>query len=330
MDQATMAARLAALRTGVAPDAAPELAPLRHYRPLADAANEYATWSRSSGQRVYTGIREFDAAMRGIAPGELMVVQGYAHSGKTVFVTQLMLHNHAKRVALFTPDETRVLVLVKLTSILHGISAEQLEEQLAAGNSAAESMLRETAEHFGQLAVYEQNLALTQMSDALDEAERVWAAPAQLIIFDYADLLQMEGDSGGKISALKAWGKRRNAPLVVLHQSSRTAGRDGAKVKIDSGNYGGEQQALFVVGVRRKKNQYQSRIEELEEKIATSSSGGTDAMHGMLSDARGDLAEHRNTITFNLVKNKRPPSRLVDDVDYELDPNTGQISRWER
>jgi hypothetical protein len=40
--------------------------------------------------------------------------------------------------------------------------------------------------------------------------------------------------------------------MLVLHQSSRTAGADGKKMTISSGAYGGEQQATHILGVRRK------------------------------------------------------------------------------
>lgn len=303
----------------------------RHYRPLDEAADEYVAWARSANKRIYCGISEFDSAMRGLAPGELMIVQGYAHSGKTVFVTQMMLHNNLKRMALFTPDETRVLILVKLTSILHGVSAERLERHLADGEGWAEEMLRSTArEHFPHLAVFDQSMTAGQMTDALGEAEAEWGDKCQLAVFDYADLALGDGDVPAKITALKSWGRRMEVPLVVLHQSSRMAGRDGAKVKIDSGSHGGEQQATFVVGVRRKKNQFMARVEELQEKIKMAANGGSELYHDLLREAKYDLNEHDKTITFSLVKNKRPPSRLVDDVDYELDPDTGQVSRWDR
>ena len=98
--------RLALLKQGVNPDEVVEEAPpspgllvpdddgFFYYKPWVDAADEYITWAKSPELRVYTGITEFDDAMRGLAPAELMLVVGYAHSGKTVFTTQMLLHNH--------------------------------------------------------------------------------------------------------------------------------------------------------------------------------------------------------------------------------------------
>ena len=37
------------------------------------------------------------------------------------------------------------------------------------------------------------------------------------------------------------------------------------------------------------------------------------------------IPRHRDTITINLVKNKRPPMNLVDDLDFKLNQDTGRI-----
>lgn len=336
--------RLDLLRNGVDPDAAEllrdevvahELAEipqdLRLYDPWVNAADEYIAWSQHPERRVYTGIEEFDAAMRGLAPSELLLVVGYAHSGKTVYATQVMLHNHDKRVALFTPDETRVLVLVKMASILHGVSAEELEDRLAASDPGAEELLRDVArQHFPQFAVFDEISALSAMDKALDECEQVWGAPAQLVAIDYLDLVSGEGeDLPGKMNAVKSWGKRRGVPLIVLHQASRSAGAGGQKMGISSGGYGGEQQATFLVGVRRKRDQFDTIITELDaRKLAASQQSTIDRLDDLIEDARYERERHRNTITFSLLKNKRPPSRLVEDTDFLLDADTGRIDRY--
>lgn len=314
-------------------DSEPEHSSGQHYyKPWAEAADDYITWAQSPHLRVYTGIDEFDDAMRGLAPAELMLVVGYAHSGKTVFTTQMLLHNHSKRVAVFTPDETRVLVLVKMASILHGISAEEIEERLAAGDSFMEEMLRDVAtEHFPQFAVFDEISDLGAMDRALNECESVWGDHAQLVVIDYAQLVTGVGEDVPSImSAVKGWGKRRQVPLVVLHQASRSSGAAGRKMSIDSGGYGGEQQATFLIGVRRKAEQYKALIEDIDQRIAQSTSEATiQRLQDARIDAEYELQRHRHTITFNLPKNKRPPSRKVDDTDFLLDTETGRVRRFE-
>lgn len=322
-----IAARLAAVQAGVPPTGnVIQSNGFRYFRPLVEAADEYINWALKPEERVYLGIPAFDAAMRGIAPGELALVIGYAHSGKTVLITEMIMHNRTKPIVLFTPDETRVLVLVKLASIIHGLSAERLEERIAEGDDVAQELIRNTAlAHFPHLHVYEEGLDVRQMTEALNESRQVWGTKEAAVIFDYADLLQGAGeDVTSKLDTLKAWGKGQRFPLVVLHQSSRTAGADGAEVTIHSGGYGGEQQSTFVLGVRRKRDQFKAQIRDLEERIRTSSKD-TSRLDELLSDARYQLGHHQDTVTFSLVKNKRPPSRLVEDTDFFLDPRTGRI-----
>jgi replicative DNA helicase len=327
LDTDEIARRLAAATTVANAQPTPQQPePYRWFRPLEDAADEWVDWARHPERRIYTGIEELDAAMRGTAPGELTLIVGYAHSGKTVVTTQSILNNRDKRIALFTPDETRVLILIKLTSIIHGVSAEELERRVAMRDHTAEALVRSTAvEWFPNLAVFEQGMTLGQMDTALSEAEEHWDRPVDLTIYDYADLLSGVGeDTKSKIDALKGWGKNRETPLYVLHQSSRTKGSSGGKVTIDSGGFSGEQQATHLIGVRRKKNQITAAIEELEQKIR----GAVEvkpAHTEQLEDLRADLRKHTNTITISLVKNKRPPSRLVDDIDFRLDKDTGRV-----
>jgi hypothetical protein len=99
IDDDEIARRLAALVAGENPDAGHleadvyndtgwTAAPLgkqvddyRFFTPFEEAASEYVAWSRSPGTRIYTGIDEFDSVMRGVAPKELCLIVGYAHSG---------------------------------------------------------------------------------------------------------------------------------------------------------------------------------------------------------------------------------------------------------
>lgn len=299
----------------------------RFFAPLSDAADEYVRFAKNPHERIYLGIQEFDDAMRGVAPGELCLILGFAHSGKTVLVSEMIVNNADELVALFTPDETRVLVLVKLASLVHGISAEELEERISHGDEDAEELIRSTARKwFPNLVVFDTSMDVQQMAMALDEAERHWGAKCQAVIFDYAELLQGVDDAKGQIKALKAFGKKRHVPLFLLHQSSRTAGKDGAVVTLSSGAFGGEQEATFVIGVRRKKNELSAQAADLRERIRTSVKD-SDSLQLKLQDVEYELMRHQNTVTFNLVKNKRPPSRLVEDTDFKLDRLTGRIER---
>lgn len=328
---ATRAAAAAApATTPAAPATTPNLG-LRHLKPLSEAVDELVAQAQTSttGERIMLGIPEFDEAMRGLAPKEMLVIAGFAHSGKTLVTTELLRTNRHRRVLMITADEDRVLVLAKLVSLVSGIPAEEMERRIAAGDQRAIALIREVAtETFPTLAIVDDVATLGGMSTVFREATDLWGAPPEVVIFDYLDLLDIGGDGGGdtrsKFSAIKAWGKDQSVPLVIMHQASRSGGADGQEITLTSGAYGGEQQATFIVGVRRQRDHWKSRIRELEDK-QRNAMRPSEALPELIAEARWQYEYHANTITLNLVKNKRPPGRLVDDVDFVLEANTGRI-----
>ena len=304
----------------------------QHYRPLRDAADEFIRWAKTPELRVYTGVSELDAAMRGTAPGELTLVQGFTHSGKTLLMTELMINNPDTPMVLFTPDETRPLVLTKLTSALHGIDARELERRIYDDDAQARELLLETAERYGRLAIFDQSVSVVDMDNMLEEAAHAFGQRPKAVIFDYAELLEGPDDVKAKMTALKAWGKRNEVGLFVIHQTSRTAGSGGRKMTIDSGAYGGEQQATHVIGVRRRKYMHLAMLAVLDEKIANATNPQSIEQYKSRQNEiiKIDLPRDQDTITISLVKNKRPPCELVDDLDYLIDQETGRVQKVER
>ena len=296
-----------------------------YYRPLAHAADEYVNWAQSEQDRVYTGIPELDREMRGIAAGEMTLILGYSHSGKTLVLMQMLKANRNKRVIYFCPDEPRTLTLVKLACLQHGYRGRELEQQIAAGDRDAIDMLKHTASvDFSNLSVFDQSMSLSDMEKAYHETCDVWGDTPHLVVFDYLELLNGGGeDVPSKANTLKAWGKRHDVPRLVLHQTSRSSGADGKKMTISSGSYGGEQQATHIIGVRRKLFEIQGQIRELEEKLDKTSA--SERQMERLDLLRYEEMMHRWTLTINLVKNKRMDSERVDDIDFEIEAGTGRL-----
>jgi KaiC/GvpD/RAD55 family RecA-like ATPase len=297
-----------------------------YYQPLVRAADDYVHWAQTPHERIYLGFNDIDTQMRGIAPSEMCLINGYSHSGKTLALLQILVANRDKRVVYFCPDEPRTLTLIKLACVTHGVDANQLEAQVADNDPQAIGLLRETAmEHFPNLAVFDQTVSLLDMERALAEFNEVFGSP-QLIVVDYLDLLTGAGeDIPSKANAIKAFGKRHNVPLLVLHQSSRSSGADGKKQTISSGAYGGEQQATHIIGVRRKRFEIEGHIRELQEKLERATN--TEKILEKIESLQYDLRIHMDTLTLNLVKCKRPASQLLDDMDFTIEYGTGRLNR---
>lgn len=296
--------------------------PYHYYEPFASAADEFIREAQDA-HRIFTGQAEFDAQMRGIGSGHLMIVTGYSHSGKTQWVAAKPLRaNKRKRILIMDPDEPRTLLLAKLAAIESGVPARELEARIASGDKAAIDLLRNTALiDFPDLIVFDRPLTPQMMRDGYDEACDVWGAEPDLMVVDYVDLVQAGETAQAKFDFLKAFNTERNGRMIAIHQTSRSAGADGKKMTISSGNYGGEQHATFMVGVRRKKSMLMAEREELLQRVAKGSESAADR----LTEVDYDLRIHQYTITVNLVKNKRPGGGLVDDIDLEIDQDTGRL-----
>lgn len=297
----------------------------RLYRPLSDAAGEFVHWAQTPDQRIMLGIPDLDDEMRGLAPGELCLIIGYSHSGKTLTLLEVLKNNRHKRIIYFCPDEPRPLTLVKLTCVLHGMRARELEQRIAAQDNEAVALLRDTAAvEYPTLAVFDQSVGIADMERATLEVSDLWGAAPDLVVFDYLELLGGGGDVPTQAAALKAWGRRHDVPLLVLHQTSRSSGADGRRLTISSGAYGGEQQATHIIGVRRRLFEIESEINEVVDKIDRS---GTERDIERLESLRYDARIHSHTLTISLLKNKRPDASRLPEVDYEIEKGTGRITR---
>lgn len=296
------------------------------YRPLTGAVDEFIEFAQHPERRVWLGIQELDDAMRGIAPGELCQINGFAHNGKTLVVIESLLANEGRPGIIFTPDETRVLVLIKLAASLHGVSATEFERRVNQGDEEAIDLLRSVGERFHNLAVFDDPMSIHGMDRAWDATESQIGTP-EFVVFDFADLLDEPVELPNKLRLLKMWGKDHNVPMIVLVQSSKSLGGGGKSVTIESGSHDRGDAATFIVGVRRKINMLNDQIRILEEKLEnTQNPSQADRIMHKIQDIKQDLIpRHRNTITLNLVKNKRPPSRLVEEVDFRLDLDTGRL-----
>ena len=296
----------------------------RMYEPLADAAHSFVRWAQSPHERVHLGLQQIDSEMRGIAPGEMSMMIGYAHGGKTLLLLHSLLQNRDKHIAMFIPDEPRQLILIKLTCMYHGVDARELERLVAADDHDAIDLLRETAEeNFPHLAVFDQPLTALDMERGYNEVSDVWGQIPDLVVVDYLDLVEAGETVPDKATFVKSFGRRHDVPLLVLHQTSRSSGADGMKLTMSSGAYGGEQQATSVIGVRRKKYSIMAEMNEIINKLDKTHS---ERSMERLDSLRYEAKIHEYTLTVSLLKNKRPAGQLVDDIDFELDLATGRLT----
>ena len=299
----------------------------KYYRPLADAVPTLVAEAQDP-KRIFTGIPEIDDRTRGIGRGHLCEIIGYSHSGKTLVLTHILRKNPKARWLYFAPDETRALVLVKLAAIELSTPAEQLEAKMAAGDpDVIRQVTRVAEELFPNVVLIDRSpLDADTLNGVYDEVvEKVWGGePPDGVIIDFMDLFQYGDAEGGmlqKFNYIKGWGITKYVPLIVVHQTSRTSGKGGQEIGIDSGSHGGETHGTFLIGVWRERNGILNELKELRSKRSPSSAD-QERIEELLYDLT--IAEHH--LSVNLVKNKRPGGKTHEEPIYmEIEDGTGAL-----
>lgn len=252
--------------------------------------------------RFMWGIRDIDMLMRGVGDGELCLLTGMAHSGKTQLLMQAICNRPHGRFILFTLDEVTELVLLKLAAVMRGLDPEDVEKRLADGDSEMIATLREVAsKDFPNLVVIDDSVDYDDMRRALMECEEYWGAPCQGVFLDYVELIGGNGDHDGviwKIQEAKRFAKGTKRPCVFIHQGKRGDGTRGQAHGMSGMRYGGENEATFVVEVYRQSQDDKKDAFEREAQ--------------------------ENTVNVNVCKNKRPPSK-TGDVTLFMHPYSGAI-----
>ena len=281
------------------------------WAPTSKVVENLIGFIRNPAERWYLGFPEIDLATRGVGKGEVLLVVGRSHTGKSQILLNSIVTNlvndSTAHVVIFSMDEPRELVAMKLFCLLQGRSSTDVEEAIKAGDRNVIDALGLASEReLSRVAIIDESMSLEAMSAAMDEAREWWGTNPSFCMIDYLELMGGgDADATGvtsKAQALKRWAKTERVPVGLVHQAGRTAGERGKAAGIHAGRYGGEQEAIFVMEVYRKKDQ-------------------TD-----LSD--WETKYHANSINMNICKNKRT-ARLIDQT-YYLDPECGHVHPyWE-
>lgn len=303
--------RLASLKSDKLDSIIPEVSSdgYRYVKPFHESYNGIIEALENPDSRIMLGLPAIDVLTRGFGAKELIMVSGFAHSGKTQLINTMIAQNLDKRILFFSMDDPAEMILLKLCCMTTGFNAEVLEKRIRQGDEEAKVALKTSAvDTFANLIVVDESLGLTAMNKAIEEATNYWEGAPECIIIDYLELMQGNAFSDdavanvkAKSQALKRWVKEQSCPVVVCHQNTRSKGGPGQAVTMLSMAYGGEQEATMVIGVRRKRDD--QALDSWERQC------------------------QQDTITLHLAKNKRPPARVTpfDGVDFHMEPETGLI-----
>jgi len=278
----------------------------RYVRSLSSQADSLIETLQAKDGEMRLGLAAIDVLTRGFRPTDLVVISGFAHSGKTQIVNTMILASPHKRILFFSLDDPAPMLVAKLVAMQSGISSERIEQHVRAGDVEYERLISEATDAFPNLTIVDETLSIAEMQHAVDEATEAWGAGPDAVIIDYVDFIPSSGDDlssqvKSKMNSLKAWAKHATYPIIALHQGTRSNSHPGEPITLLSLGFSGEAQATIVLGARRKKDK-----RDLD---------------------KWEREKNDNTITLHLVKNKRPGGRCThyEGIDFHLDPLTGLI-----
>lgn len=145
----------------------------------------------------------------GLRPGVLNVVAGRTSHGKTLLARTVVHHNHTKRILYLVADEGKEQIGFDLLGTVRNVRGYMVEQELLspAGLLTPVSMERELLTNFPHVYVPEDDVlraTVEEVAQIVDQAERMWGAPADLIVFDYMGCLAVEGGDTSMMGMIHA------------------------------------------------------------------------------------------------------------------------------
>lgn len=207
------------------------------------------TLANSTG--VQFGLPELDRAIRGCRASDLSLIAGPPHGGKTQLAMHLVLHNPEKRVLWFTPDESHGFLMLKLTAIRMGLAQEDVE--MMSKNELGMRELTKITDEMGGLKVSGSGDSV-DLRKSIDEATRDWGGLPNVIVFDYAEMLEHpmgEAGLGSKMMYFKKVGKETGAAMVIIHQANKMGIRSTDTPSLADMDTAGHKEATLVLWCRR-------------------------------------------------------------------------------
>lgn len=281
-----------------------------------------------------TGFPELDGLLRrgGITPGSLTLWYGRTHTRKTTAVMNVVVNmlDAGYHVGFLTLDEPVPEYVAKLSSVMLGVSHEDIEDQW---KDELGERAREEYKHRAK------NLVLSDGVRPTEEDMDAWLNymdhKPDIVFIDYLSLVYRNAYDGAEsqriqraAELLQTWKKRHDLALVVLHQVAKTGEHskynDGdVPLHLGSGLFGVEQIPDLVFGNYRPAL---NRLGNMELEMAEAELGDAFDEDKWVA-ARNRVKRYKNSTMLQVLKN-RPGTKLTghEYQDIEL-KSVGQSQR---
>ncbi len=236
---------------------------------LEEQARQYEQYIQTADEtRFATGFPNLDAIVRGVAPGEVMMVVGYSGTFKSAFLHNLLLNgamNTRKKALFFSLEMPATLVYQRTVQI----ALEQLTyyiESGYAGKKDVENYRQRTLDELKRIGA--DNLIVSPKPALSIEQVEHYTRQARaefgeigVVGIDYLGLMAAEHTKSEyeRISYCaeqsKNMAKRLNLPVVVLTQINRSSATTGEMETWSAKGSGAvEASADYMIGIQRDDN----------------------------------------------------------------------------
>ena len=201
------------------------------YSLLSDQIQKTYAFHANPGLRVGTGWESIDPyLLGGPAPGEVVYLLGRSHVGKSMFLLNIMNANPEVPMVLFTLEMPYHQAITRLTSMAMNQSDDIVMRNLAHGRLDWRANPLGFRPHW---VIDETGLSIEDLEEIIgqlrgDYTEELWP---RLVLIDYLELMRSTARAQGYERTetlardLKAFSKRIELPVVVVHQSNMTIKR---------------------------------------------------------------------------------------------------------
>lgn len=232
---------------------------------VADQAKEYEAYIQTADDtRFTTGYPKFDCLIRGVAPGEVMMIIGYSGTFKSAFLHNILLNScmRTKKKSLFFSMEMPATLVYQRTVQIALEQNTYFIESGYAGKKDADGYREKTLQELERIGA---NHLITSPRPALtiEQVEhytrlaRAEHGEIGVVGIDYLGLMAAEGTKNEyeRVSYCaeqsKNMAKRLNLPVLILAQSNRSSVINGEMETWSAKGSGAvEASADYMVGIR--------------------------------------------------------------------------------
>ncbi|MGE0156775.1 MAG: replicative DNA helicase [Geobacter sp.] len=219
--------------------------------------------SRVGKYRFITRFRELDKELRGVAPGEVLIIIAYSGTFKSALLQYLLLSNARETGLLslfFSLEMPAAKLFEREVSMVSGINGFTTEYRWRNEPAEANALQLAAREGGGQqmLVCDRPGLTVDQVGRYIDTARRNHG-DIGVVGIDYLGLMAAPGRTLFEKTAhlgpaLKNLAKEKNVPLIVLSQVNRESVKHQAEIEAHSAKGGGdiEASADFMLGLQAK------------------------------------------------------------------------------